>query len=104
MREITMNSQPLDVAELELTELEKALVHRGAEKFHAHQLYRWIYRRGVTDFERLTDLSRTMRSELCNEFVVPTPRVVSDERSIDGTRKFVFELVEGRRIESVFIP
>jgi 23S rRNA (adenine2503-C2)-methyltransferase len=46
-----------DLAELELSELEAALEARGCERFHARQLYRWTYRRGVTDFERLTDLS-----------------------------------------------
>jgi 23S rRNA (adenine2503-C2)-methyltransferase len=99
-----MASRPVDVAELELAELEGALADRGSERFHARQLYRWIYRRGVTDFESMTDLSRAMRAELSSEFIVSTPRVVSDDRSVDGTRKFVLELADGRRIESVFIP
>jgi len=93
-----------DLAELEPLELEAALDARGVEKFHARQLYRWIYKRGVTDFERMTDLSRTLRARLPDEFVVSTPRVVSDETSVDGTRKFVLELADGKRIESVFIP
>ena len=99
-----MNSQRVDVAELELGELENALETRGTERFHARQLYRWIYRRGTTDFERMTDLGRTLRTELRDEFEVVTPRVVADERSVDGTRKFVLELADRRRIESVFIP
>ena len=99
-----MKSRPVDAAELEIAELEKALEERGSARFHARQLYRWIYRRGVTDFDLMTDLSRIMRTALREEFVVATPRVVSDERSVDGTRKFVLELADGRRIESVFIP
>ena len=42
----------------------------GVERFHARQLYRWIYRRGVTDFDRMTDLSRTLRAQLADEFAV----------------------------------
>jgi 23S rRNA (adenine2503-C2)-methyltransferase len=99
-----MTSQPVDVAALELSELENTLEARGIERFHARQLYRWIYRRGITDFERMTDLSRTLRSRLAAEFIVSTPQIVSDEQSIDGTRKFVLELADRRRIESVFIP
>jgi 23S rRNA (adenine2503-C2)-methyltransferase len=99
-----MTSQPVDVAALELSELENTLETRGIERFHARQLYRWIYRRGITDFERMTDLSRTLRSRLAAEFIVSTPQIVSDEQSIDGTRKFVLELADRRRIESVFIP
>src|SRR5687767_573145 len=99
-----MSLPRLDLAELEPQELEAALDARGVERFHARQLYRWIYKRGITDFERMTDLSRDLRARLHDEFAVSTPRIVSDERSVDGTRKFVFELADQRRIESVFIP
>jgi 23S rRNA (adenine2503-C2)-methyltransferase len=98
-----LTSQP-DLAELELHELELALQTLGGEPFHARQLYRWIYRRGVTDPERMTDLSRTLRARLREETRIATPRVVSDERSVDGTRKFVLELADRRQIEAVFIP
>ena len=93
-----------DLAELDVTELEAALASRGHERFHARQLYRWIYKRGVTDFAQMTDLSRSLREELEREFTLSTPRIVGDDLSIDGTRKFVLELADGRRIESVFIP
>jgi 23S rRNA (adenine2503-C2)-methyltransferase len=92
------------MAELELDELETALETRGVERFHARQLYRWIYGRGVTDFDQMTDLSRTLRARLRGEFAVATPRMASHELSVDGTRKFVLELADRRRIESVFIP
>jgi len=94
----------LDLAELELAELEAVLEARGWERFHARQLYRWIYRRGVSDVERMTDLPRPLRAQLAEEFSVATPRSVSDERSVDGTRKFLLELTDQRRIEAVFIP
>jgi 23S rRNA (adenine2503-C2)-methyltransferase len=99
-----MSSPRPDLAELELPELEAALDARGVERFHARQLYRWIYKRGVTDFERMTDLSRDLRTRLQSEFSISTPRIVSDETSVDGTRKVVLELADQRRIESVFIP
>jgi 23S rRNA (adenine2503-C2)-methyltransferase len=99
-----MSSPLLDLPELELNELEAALDARGVERFHARQLYRWIYKRGVTQPDLMTDLSRGLRARLQDEFSISTPRVVSDERSVDGTRKFVLELADQRRIESVFIP
>src|SRR5688572_12221683 len=100
----SMSSSQLDLAELDLPELEAALEARGVERFHARQLYRWVYRRGVTQFDLMTDLSRPLRARLQDELLVSTPRIVSDETSIDGTRKFVLELADRRRIESVFIP
>jgi 23S rRNA (adenine2503-C2)-methyltransferase len=99
-----MTAAPLDLAELDLPELEAALESRGHERFHARQLYRWIYRRGVTEFDRMTDLSKALREQLPGEFSLNTPRVVGDDRSTDGTRKFLLELADKRRIEAVFIP
>jgi 23S rRNA (adenine2503-C2)-methyltransferase len=93
-----------DLAELDIPELEAALESRGYERFHARQIYRWIYKRGVTDVSKMTDLSRSLRDHLEAEFILSTPKVVGDDLSVDGTRKFVFELADGRRIESVFIP
>ena len=93
-----------DLAELEPAELETLLQTSGHERFHAHQIYRWIYKCGVTDFGRMTDLSKTLRARLQDDFTVNTPRIVSDETSSDGTRKLALELSDGRRIESVFIP
>ena len=94
----------LNLAELDLPEVESALESRGHERFHGRQLYRWIYKRGVVDFDKMTDLSKDLRARLAGEFNVITPAVVSDLQSLDGTRKFVLELADDRRIEAVFIP
>jgi 23S rRNA (adenine2503-C2)-methyltransferase len=99
-----MSAAHLNLAELDLSELESALEARGCERFHARQLYRWIYKRGVVDFEKMTDLSKDLRARLAADFEVVTPIVVSDSRSIDGTRKFVLELADHRRIEAGYIP
>src|SRR6266511_3738753 len=99
-----MNTLRPDLAELDVTELEAALESRGYERFRARQIYRWIYKRGVSDVAKMTDLSRSLRERLDTEFNLSTLRVVGDDLSVDGTRKFVLELADGRRIESVFIP
>ena len=93
-----------DLSELDPIELEEALHACGHERFHARQLYRWIYKRGITDFGRMTDLSRSMRDQLPDEFSLTTPTIVGDDTSVDGTRKFVLELADAQRIEAVFIP
>ena len=93
-----------DLTELDLPELERLLQESDYDAFHARQLYRWIHRHGVTDFDQMTNLSKELRGELRERFTVRHPKVVSDQLSTDGTRKFVLELSDGRRIESVFIP
>jgi len=93
-----------DLAELERPALEAALAERGHLRFHAGQIFRWLYRRGVTDFGAMTDLSRELRADLASAFRATTPALAHHERSIDGTQKFLLRLADGRSVESVFIP
>src|SRR4051812_14991110 len=93
-----------DLAELERPALEAALESAGERRFHATQIFRWIYQRGVTNVGAMTDLSRDLRARLAAEFTLTTPALVHRERSIDGTEKFLLRLADGRDIESVFIP
>jgi 23S rRNA (adenine2503-C2)-methyltransferase len=93
-----------DIAEMELDELEQTLDALGEARFHGRQLFQWIHRRGVVDFDEMTDLGRDLRSTLATQFHVGTPMVVRTERSSDGTTKFLLRLEDGQLIESVFIP
>jgi 23S rRNA (adenine2503-C2)-methyltransferase len=93
-----------DLAAMDLAEMEDALQRRGHPRFHARQIYSWMYAKGVTDFEQMTNLSRALRAELPDQFRISTPKVVQRETSTDGTTKFLLELDDRRRIESVFIP
>jgi len=93
-----------DLAELERPALEGALAERGHERFRARQVFGWIYRRGVTDLEAMGNLPRELRATLASDFAFTTPHIVTRERSSDGTEKFLLELGDGSRIESVYIP
>ena len=93
-----------DLAELERSALESALEARGHKAFHARQIFRWLYRRGVTDVDAMTDLSRDLRAALARDFTIATPELTHRETSTDGTEKFLLRLADGRQIESVFIP
>ncbi|MEO8521168.1 MAG: 23S rRNA (adenine(2503)-C(2))-methyltransferase RlmN [Acidobacteriota bacterium] len=93
-----------NVAEFELSELEEALEALGQPRFHARQIFRWMYKRGITDFALMSDLGLGLRAELAAAFTIDTPAVIRAERSTDGTAKFLLTLADGRQIESVFIP
>ena len=93
-----------DAAELELDELEDHLASTGVPRFHARQIFQWIYRKGETDFEAMTDLSRELRTVLARDLAIGTPTLVRRERSEDGTTKLLLRLADGNFIESVFIP
>lgn len=94
----------LDIAGLELSEAEALFGARGWPRFRARQVFRWIWKRGVTDPSRMTDLPKAARAELTEAFAICTPTVAHHDVSEDGTQKFVLRLSDGRQIESVFIP
>jgi 23S rRNA (adenine2503-C2)-methyltransferase len=93
-----------DLAEMDLAELEQALEGMGHPRFHARQLFQWVHKRGVADFAEMTDLGLDLRSSLASAFHLSTPEVLRQERSADGTAKFLLRLEDGQLIESVFIP
>ena len=99
-----MTTSQLDLADLERGALEAALDERGHKRFHARQIFSWLYKRGVTDINAMTDLSRELRAAVAEEFTLTTPEIVTRERSVDGTEKFLLRLADGRQLESVFIP
>jgi 23S rRNA (adenine2503-C2)-methyltransferase len=100
---LAADSRP-DAGSMELAELEAALDARGHPRFHARQIFAWIYARGVTEFDRMTDLSRPLRSDLAGNLRIVTPSVIAKDTSSDGTVKFLLGLDDHSRIESVFIP
>lgn len=101
---MTEKSGAVDIAGLELRELEEILVGTGVQAFRARQLYRWIFKRGVTDFEQMSDLSKALRAQLKEGFAVSTPAVAARHRSSDGTEKLLLSLGDGKQVEAVFIP
>jgi 23S rRNA (adenine2503-C2)-methyltransferase len=102
--QLEKDSRPLNLSELERPALEAVLARLGHPRFRAQQIFHWIYRRGVTDLDAMTDLPREMRTALAGALTLSTPALVQREQSIDGTEKFLLGLADGRQIESVFIP
>ena len=75
-----------------------------AAKLRAKQVFHWLYHRGVTDFEAMTDIAKSMRPWLAERFVIGRPDVVEAQHSVDGTRKWLLRTADGHDFEMVFIP
>ncbi len=73
-------------------------------KLRAKQVFHWIYHRGISDFEAMTDIGKTMRPWLAERFVIARPEVVVSQHSEDGTRKWLLRTADGHDFEMVFIP
>jgi 23S rRNA (adenine2503-C2)-methyltransferase len=93
-----------NLLDLDRDALVELLATRGDKPFRAIQLMKWLYHRGVTDFALMTDLSKAFRAWLVDNVRIDLPPAVSDQRSRDGTRKWLFELTDGNCVETVYIP
>ena len=83
---------------------EQAGLDAKQAKLRAKQVFHWLYHRGVTEFEPMTDIAKTMRPWLAERFVIGRPDVVEAQHSTDGTRKWLLKTADGHEFEMVFIP
>ncbi len=93
-----------NLAGLGRAELAAELDDFGAEPFRAHQLWHWIYHRGVTDFAVMTNLAKGFRGQLAERYELRRPQVALAQTSGDGTRKWLVRFDDGREVETVHIP
>jgi 23S rRNA (adenine2503-C2)-methyltransferase len=76
----------------------------GEKPFRARQILQWIHQRHVDAFDEMTDLSKNLREHLGQIAAVRLPEVISEQKSTDGTVKWLFESGAGQAVETVFIP
>lgn len=85
-------------------EIATALGALGVERYRADQMYSWVYAKGVTDFENMTNLSKDLRGRLAESFRIGRPGVNVDQQSVDGTRKWLLDFEDRNAAETVYIP
>ncbi len=76
----------------------------GEKSFRARQIMRWVYQRGVLDFNEMTDISLRLRRELRQIACLELPQAIRVEESADGARKWLVNVGGGQVIETVHIP
>ncbi len=76
----------------------------GEKRFRAKQLFRWIHQSGVSSYDEMTDLARSLRDKLQGVAHVQPMKVNAEHVSADGTIKWLFDVGGGNAIETVFIP
>jgi len=93
-----------DIKDLDLKELEEILTGWGERPFHARQIFAWVYKKGVTDFEAMSDLPSDLRRRLRENFSILNSKLIKRIKSGDGTEKLLFALKDNNFIEAVIIP
>ena len=87
-----------------LAEIEAIMAEINEPRFRARQVCAGLYRRRMRQWEGFTDLARPLREKLGGRFIIAYPEAVKMFQSSDGTRRYLFEVSGGHRVESVFIP
>lgn len=99
-----MSQAVVNLLDLDKQGMEALVVGMGAKPFHGRNLLKWIHKHGVVDFDQMTDLPRRLRELLQERTVIELPEIVFEQPSLDGTTKWVLELADGQRVETVSIP
>ena len=94
----------LNLLDLDRQGLKDYFTELGEKGFRATQVLQWIHQKAVTDFQQMTNLSKALRDHLQSNAVIHMPEVIYDATSKDGTRKWLLQLDDGNRIETVYIP
>lgn len=93
-----------DIKSMTLEELIQAMKDMGEPAFRGRQIFTWLHQRGAVSFEEMTNLSKPLREKLENIYYIDVLRVVRKQVSrLDGTVKYLWELMDGNCIETVLM-
>jgi 23S rRNA (adenine2503-C2)-methyltransferase len=95
---------PVNLLDFDQEKLAVFFAENGEKPFRAKQLLRWIHQFGESDFSRMSDLSKALREKLGELATVEPPRLMREQISDDGTRKWLLDVGAGQGVETVFIP
>jgi 23S rRNA (adenine2503-C2)-methyltransferase len=98
------NAELIDLRNLTLPELEALVTSLGEKPYRARQILNWLYQNPVSTFDEMTNLPKTFRTKIESVSSLSTLVTTAVKTARDGTRKFLFTLLDGNTIESVLIP
>lgn len=87
-----------------LTQLEEICLKFGMPRYTSLQITHWLYKKNVSSFDEMTNLSRTFREKLNENYCIGKKLPVKIAESIDGTKKYLFPAGENKAIETAYIP
>ncbi|UCB54654.1 MAG: 23S rRNA (adenine(2503)-C(2))-methyltransferase RlmN [Thiotrichales bacterium] len=99
-----LSAETLNLLDLDRQGLETYFSAMGEKSFRASQVVQWLHQKGILDVQQMTNISQALRDRLQSETRVHMPEIVYDATSSDGTRKWVLQLDDGNRVETVYIP
>ena len=92
-----------NIKDYSLDELKEELKEIGEKPFRAEQIYKWIYENRVSSFDEMTNLSLELREKLKQNYEIKEFKIIARQESSDGTKKYLFDLLDGNAIETVLM-
>ena len=92
-----------NIKEYNLDELKDELEQLGEKKYRAEQIFKWIYVDKVKEFDEMTNLSIELREKLKKEYTMCNFNILKKQESSDGTKKYLFDVLDGNAIETVLM-
>ena len=92
-----------NIKDFNLEELKEELKTIGEKPYRAEQIFQWIYVEKVKNFEEMTNLSLDLRKRLEENYTICNYRILRKLESVDGTKKYLFDVLDGNAIETVLM-
>lgn len=92
-----------NIKDYNLDELKEEFIKIGEKSYRAEQVFKWLYQEEVTSFDDMTNLSLELREKLKKEFILNNFKILKKQESVDGTKKYLFDVLDGNAIETVLM-
>ena len=92
-----------NIKDYNIEELKTELVRIGEKPYRAEQIFKWLYKERVTNFDEMTNLSKEFREILKKEYSLSNFNIIEKQVSKDGTVKYLFDILDGNAIETVLM-
>ena len=92
-----------NIKDYNLSELKDEFIKLGEKAYRAEQVFKWLYVDKVSSFDEMTNLSKELREKLKQEFSMHNFKILKKQESVDGTKKYLFDVLDGNAIETVLM-
>ena len=92
-----------NIKDYNLDALKQEFINMGEKPFRAEQVFKWIYEANVTSFDEMTNLSLELREKLKQNYTLCIYNIIKKQESSDGTKKYLFDVLDGNAIETVLM-
>ena len=92
-----------NIKEYNLEELKEEMTSLGEKPYRAEQIFKWIYKDKVKEFDEMTNLSIELREKLQQNYTMCNFKILKKQESSDGTKKYLFDILDNNAIESVLM-